>query len=180
MSDNPFNPELETGPPDEADRLLDLQLAALPRFEPGREFADRVMARVAVRRPEAALAPWYVRPIRLAPKLQALAAGMAGMAAATSTALTAWLAINFETLTQAAGAYAVSYGVTLWQGALALIPQASSALGVALGSIVTTVGPAPLAIALAALTIPIPFGMLGLYLAARPPLRSRIAPHAAR
>lgn len=178
MNEIPFNPPSPPPPEGDADRLLDLHLAALPRFEPTPGFADRVMARVTIRRPVAAVQPWYARP--LSGRAGALAAGLSGAAALTSTALTAWLVPNVGGLAAGAGSLAVGTSLAAWQAFLAWLPQASASAGAALVAIVTTAGPVPVVALAAALTLSIPFSMLGLYLATRPPVRSRMVPHAAR
>ena len=86
-------------PPDELDRWLDEQLAALPMFTPRADFSDRVMASVRV--PD----PFAIRSLRTArrrlfasPKAVALAASLALLVVGSMAASVAWTLANRDTL----------------------------------------------------------------------------------
>lgn len=168
MNETPFDPE---HPPDEPDRMLDLYLASLSRFDPNPAFAEQVMARVAVR-PAMAVQRWPRRRSR------ALAA-LSGAAAVSSTALTAWVVANFEALAATTTSVAAAWGLAVWQAIVGWLPEVTAAAGSRLAAIVLTAGPAPVASAVGLAVVSLPVSMLGLYLAARPPLHSRMVTHAA-
>jgi hypothetical protein len=169
MNETPFDPE---HPPDETDRTLDLYLASLSRFDPSPAFAEQVMARVVVVRPAMAVQRW--------PRARSRTfAALSGAAAASSTALTAWVATNFEALTATAMPVAAAWGLATWQAILASVPAMSAWAGEQLAVIVTTAGPGPVAGVVAGAMLSIPISMFGLYLAARPPLHPRMVTHAA-
>ncbi|MBI3081777.1 MAG: sigma-70 family RNA polymerase sigma factor, partial [Gemmatimonadetes bacterium] len=95
MTDNRSNHPLD---PME-DQVLDRYLASLGRFSPGPGFGDRVMARVRVRAPVPARAPGIAQRLVRSRRWPVLAYSLSGAAAASSTALTAWVAANFQAMT---------------------------------------------------------------------------------
>lgn len=171
MNQTPFDPE---HPPDETDRTLDLYLASLPRFHPSPGFTDRVMARVVMQAP--ASAPVRRWPVRRAARILA---ALSGAAAVSSTALTAGLVANFEALAATATSVVAAWGLTVWNAALAAIPEVGVWAGDRLAAIVLGAGPVTAAGVVAGAVVSIPIGLFGLYLAARPPLHSRMVPNAA-
>ncbi len=169
MNETPFDQE---HPPDEADRTLDLYLASLSRFDPNPAFAEQVMARVAVL-PVMAVQRW---PVRRAGRTLA---ALSGAAALSSTALTAWVVTNFEALTATAMPVAAAWRLATWQAIVTSVPAMTAWAGERLVAIATTAGPMPVAGVVAAAVLSVPIGMVGLYLAARPPLHPRMVTHAA-
>lgn len=177
MNHNTFN---DSERPDEQDRLLDLRLAALPRFDPSPGFADRVMARVRIRRPAAAVLPWYARPWNIPAGIQRLAAALAVMAATSSAALTLWAASNLHTITETARRYATTAASSAAEESLRWFAQWASSLAESAAALASSTGwPATAAILTAGLAT-IPLSMLGLYLASRPPQYPRRASYARR
>lgn len=175
MNETPFDRE---HPPDEAERLLDLYLASLPRFDPNPAFADQVMARVVVH-PVMALEPWLRPSISLGRRGARTLAALSGAAAVTSTALTAWLVANSAGLAGTATSVAAAWGLATWQAIVAWLPAMTAGAGSRLVAIVTTAGPVPVAGVVACAVLSVPISMLGLYLAARPPLHPRMVTHVA-
>lgn len=169
MNETPFDQEHQ---PDETDRTLDLYLASLSRFEPSPGFADRVMARVA-ERPALAVRTW---PVRRAGRTLA---ALSGAAALSSTALTAWVATNFEALAATATAVATAWGLAARQAIVAVVPGMAAWAGERLAAIALTAGPVTVGAVVAGALLSVPLGMFGLYLAARPPSHPRMVTHAA-
>ncbi len=177
---NPNHPNHQLDRPDEQDRLLDLRLAALPRFDPSPGFADRVMARVRIYRPAPARIPWYGRPWTLPAGIQRLAAAVAIMAATSSSALTFWAVSNFKSLAESTGRYATTLAAALLEGSLGLATQWLSFLAATGASIVASIGWPAAATILTGSIAAIPLGMLGLYLASRHPVDAGRPNHARR
>jgi hypothetical protein len=171
MTDNRNNHPLD---PME-DQVLDKYLASLGHHSPGAAFADRVMARVRVKMPAPApsLAVGAVRRRRW----PVLAYSLSGAAAASSTALTAWVALNVQTLAASVTASVLAVAAPAWQAALAWITAASASAGSALLTGVLTDAP-QLIWPAAILTASVPVSLIGFWLAARTP--TRMNPHVAR
>ncbi|MBI2072764.1 MAG: hypothetical protein HYW06_09040 [Gemmatimonadetes bacterium] len=174
MTDNRSNHPLD---PME-DQVLDRYLASLGRFSPGPGFGDRVMARVRVRAPVPARAPGIAQRLVRSRRWPVLAYSLSGAAAASSTALTAWVAANFQAMTAWASASLVAVAVPAWQAVLAWITTTSAAVGSALVTGALTVGLSPMIWSLAILTLAVPVSLIGFLLAVRPTHRMR--PHVAR
>jgi hypothetical protein len=159
------------------DEVLDRHLASLGRFAPGPGFEDRVMARVRVGAQVAAAAPGAVPAVRRR-RWPVVAWPLTGVAALSSTALTAWLAFNFETLAAWATAGIVSAAVPAWHAVLAWLAAASASGSAALVRGAFGVGLQPLMIAFVLMNLAVPVSLYGLYKVARPAVRMRS--HAAR
>jgi hypothetical protein len=176
MTEHPEN-ELQ---PTEADRLLDLYLAALPRFEPRPGFADRVMSRLAVAQPRIALIPaWRIR-IPQAFKRPALHWTLAGSAAASSTVLTALVGANVEAISATVTTVTSSVGAAAWQGLLVWLATWSASAGTAVGTFAAAVGPVSVITVAAALSLALPLSTIGMMLVLRPAMSSRKRHHAVR
>lgn len=175
MTDHPNNPPLH---PDE-DQALDQALASLGLFSPSPGFGDRVMARVRVTAPAPTpaltAAPAPARRVRRWP---ALLAPLSGVAALTSTALTALVALNWGAITGWAATAAVSAAVPAWHALLGWLAAASASSGSTLLAAGFTVGLAPLIWSLSIMSLAVPVSLFGLFLVARP--RVRMSSHAAR
>ncbi|MBI3983609.1 MAG: hypothetical protein HY337_11915 [Gemmatimonadetes bacterium] len=167
--------------PTEADQLLDLYLATLPRFDPRPGFADRVMARVAATGPGSALTD--VRPRPAVPTLlrkPALAWGLTGSAAGSSAVLTAWTAANLDAVWATVTAVTLSIGLAAWHALLALGATWSAWAGSAAAVFLAAVGLQSLTSLAAGVVIAMPVSAIGLLLAFRPATQSRKAIHAVR
>jgi hypothetical protein len=156
------------------DQVLDQHLASLGRFSPGPGFEDRVMARVRIGAPVPAAAVPAVRRARW----PMVAWPASGLAALSSTALTAWLAFNFETLASWATATAIAAAVPAWHALLTWLAAASASLGSALAAGALGFGLQPLIVAFVLMNLAVPVSLFGLYKVARPAVRMRS--HAAR
>src|SRR5687768_6570014 len=102
-------------PPDELDRWLDTQLAALPLFAPRDDFSDRVMASVRV--PD----PFAIRSLRTArrrlfasPRAVAIAASLAVLVAGSMAASVVWTLANRDTLLALGGWLSAEAGQWAW------------------------------------------------------------------
>lgn len=166
-------------PQSEADRLLDLYLATLPRFEPGAAFADRVMARIARPRAVAAAAPARAPRVPALIRKPAVGWSLAGSAAFSSAALTALTVANLETMWAMVTAVTLDAGVTSWHALLGLVAVWSAWVGESVAAFVASVGPGPVIGFGAATVIAMPLSVFGLLLALRP-APSRTRTHAAR
>ncbi|HXV86790.1 MAG TPA: hypothetical protein VD793_08835, partial [Gemmatimonadales bacterium] len=162
----------ETGfEPTEADRLLDLYLATLPRFEPGAEFAERVMARLAVthsglvakRQPQAVALAALSRP--------AVRWSLAGTSAFTGAAFTGLALATLASPGQMVTAVTTG-AVGGWQALLALIAAWSVWTGQSLARVLVTLGPEFMMSLTAGAVLAMPVGVIGLWLAVRPALSS--------
>lgn len=174
------HPNPQPDRPDEQDRLLDLKLAALPRFDPSPGFADRVMALVRIHHPAPARIPWYTRPGTMPAGIQRLAAAVAIMAATSSSVLTFWAISNFQSLAESTGRYATTFAVVLREEFLRLATHWLSFLAGTGAAIIASIGwPAAGAIVTGSLAA-IPLGMLGLYLVSRHPAHTGRPNHARR
>ncbi len=169
MTDNRNNHPLD---PME-DQVLDQYLASLGRFSPGPEFEDRVMARVRIQAPVPAAAPSFTAPAVRRRRWPALAWPLSGAAALSSTALTAWAAFNFETMTAWTTASLATAGLSAWQALLTWLASTSASIGSTVVAGTLTAGVQPLIAAFVALNLAVPVSMLGLYLVARPAVRMR-------
>lgn len=166
-------------PQSEADRLLDLHLATLPRFDPSAGFADRIMARVS--RPQAGSVPVRRSAARVPALLRPPAVGwaVAGSAAFSSSLLTAWAAANLEAMWASVTAVTLGAGVSSWHALLGLLAVWSTWAGTTAAAFLAAVGPAPVYGVAIATVIAMPVSVLGLLLALRPALtRTRL--HAPR
>ncbi len=167
--------------PDE-DQVLDRHLASLGRFSPAPGFADRVMARVRIAAPATALAPSRVEPLpaRLVRRRRwpALVGALAGAAALSSTALTAWVALNWAAITGWATTTVATASLLAWQRVLAWLAAATASAGSTALAAVFGIGPSTLLRALVIMNLAVPVSLYGLYLVARP--RLRMSSHAAR
>lgn len=171
MTDNRSNHPLD---PME-DQVLDHYLASLGRFSPGPGFEDRVMARVRVPVPAPVLAPapsFAARVVR-SRRWPVFAYSLSGLAAASSTALTAWVAANFSALTAWASASLVAAAVPAWHAVLAWLTATAASAGSTLAAGALTAGPTPLIWVLTTMTLAVPVSLLGLWLVARAPQRMR-------
>lgn len=173
------HPEYESEPT-EADRLLDLYLATLPRFEPKAGFADRVMARVAVERPGAVTVPSRRHALPALFRKPAFGWSVAGSTALSSTALTVWVAANLEAISTTVTAVTLDAGTTAWQALLGLVAMWSAWTGATAAAVLTALGPGPVISATAAAVLAMPLSILGLWLAFRPAQLSRTRIHASR
>jgi hypothetical protein len=104
-------------PPDDFDRWLDAQLAALPLYSPRPEFSDRVMASVRV--PD----PFAIRSFRAArrrllasPRSVAMAASLALLVVGSMAASVVWTLANRDTLLALGGWLATEAGQWAWVG----------------------------------------------------------------
>jgi hypothetical protein len=153
------------------DQVLDRHLASLGRFSPSPGFEDRVMARVRV------AAPGAVPAVRRR-RWPAVAWPLSGAAALSSTALTAWLAFNFETLATWATAGIVSAAVPAWHAVLGWLAAVSASVSSGLLAGAFGLGLQPLIVAFVLMNLAVPVSLFGLYKVARPVVRMRS--HAAR
>ncbi len=155
------------------DPVLDGYLASLGRFSPGPGFDDRVMARVRIMAPVPAAQPSVAVRVVRSRRWPVLAYSLSGVAAASSTALTALVAANFTSLTAWASAGLVAVAVPAWQAALAWITTTAASAGSGLMTGGLTVGLSPLIRSLTMMTLAVPVSLIGLWLVARAPHRMR-------
>lgn len=174
MTDNRSNHPLD---PME-DQVLDRYLASLGRFTPGPGFDDRVMARVHIMAPVPDRRPSFAARVVRSRRWPVLAYSLSGAAAASSTALTAWVAANVEGLAAWASASLVAFAVPAWQAALAWITTTAASAGSGLVTGALSVGLSPLIWSLTMMTLAVPVSLVGLWLAARAP--HRMHSHVAR
>lgn len=174
MTDNRNNHPLD---PME-DPVLERYLASLGRLSPGPGFDDRVMARVRIRAPVLGTQPSFAARVVRSRRWPVLAYSLSGVAAASSTALTAWVAANFEGLAAWASASLIAVAVPAWQAALAWITTTAASAGSGLVTGALTVGLSPLIWSLTMMTLAVPVSLIGLWLVARAPhrMRSHVAP----
>jgi len=158
------------------DQVLDQYLVSLGRFAPGPGFEDRVMARVRLA-PVSGAAPAAVPAVRRR-RWPVVAWPASGLAALSSTALTAWLAFNFETLAGSATAAVIAAVVPAWHALLTWLAATSASLGSTLAAGAFGFGLQPLIVALVLMNLAVPVSLFGLYKVARPAVRMRS--HAAR
>jgi hypothetical protein len=159
------------------DQVLDRHLASLGHFSPSPGFEDRVMTRVRIGAPGTVAAPATVPAVRRR-RWPVVAWPLSGAAALSSSALTAWLAFNFETLATWASAGITSAAVPVWHAVLTWLAAASASLGSALVRGAFGVGVTPLIVAFVLMNLAVPVSLFGLYKVARPAVRMRS--HAAR
>jgi hypothetical protein len=148
------------------DPVLDRHLASLGRFSPSPGFEDRVMARVRI------AAPGAVPAVRRR-RWPVVAWPLSGAAALSSTALTAWLAFNFETLATWATAGIMSAAVPAWHAVLAWLAATGASIGSATVSGAFGIGLRPLIVAFVLMNLAVPVSLFGLYKVARPVVRMR-------
>jgi len=160
------------------DQVLDRYLASLGRLSPGTGFDDRVMARVRIRAHVPAQAPSIAQRLVRSRRWPVLAYSLSGTAALSSTALTAWVAVNFQAITTWASASLVAVAVPAWQAVLAWITATGPSVGSALLAGALTTGPSPLIWSLALMTLAVPVSLIGFVLVARAP--NRMSSHVAR
>lgn len=159
------------------DQVLDQHLASLGRFSPGPGFEDRVMARVRIPAPSPKVVTGVTPAIRRR-RWPVVAWPASGVAALSSTALTAWLAFNFETLATWASATALSVALPAWHALLTWLAAASASVGSAVAAGAVGFGLQPLIVTLVLMNLAVPVSLFGLYRVARPAVRMRS--HAAR
>jgi hypothetical protein len=155
------------------DQVLDQLLVSLAHFAPSPGFDDRVMARVRVGTVPAAAARQAPRrrwPVVVAP--------LAGVAAASSTALTAWAAVHFGAMVAWTATSLAALGVPMWHAALAWLATAGASASSALLAAALTVGLGSWIWVVAVLNLAVPVSLVGLVMAARPYLRKQA--HAVR
>ena len=174
MTDNRNNHPLD---PME-DQVLDQYLASLGRYAPSPAFDDRVMARVRITAPLPAPAPSFAAPAVRRRRWPVLAYSLSGAAAVSSTALTAWVAANFQSLAASAAAGLIAVAVPSWQAVLAWITTTVPSVGAALVTGALTGGLTPWIWSSAILTAAVPVSLIGFWLVARAP--NRMNPHVAR
>ena len=161
------------------DPVLDRCLASLGRYAPSPGFADRVMARVrlpAAARPVAATAPAVRPPPRR--RWPALLAALSGTAAASSTALTAWVVGHWQAVTTSLIATASAFGMPLWHAVLDWLTTHSIAAAAALLTQVLAGSLPPLALWLLGSGLAVPVSLVALWHITRAPARRPT--HAAR
>lgn len=160
------------------DQVLDRYLASVGRFSPGPGFSDRVMAQVRVPAPVPARQPSFAAQAVRSRRWPVLAYSASGVAAASSTALTAWVAANFEGLTAWASASFMAVAVPAWQAALAWFTTTVPSVGSALAAGALTAGLSPLIWSLTMMSLAVPVSLIGLWRVARAPhrMRSHVAP----
>ena len=175
MTDHPeYNSE-----PTEADRLLDLYLATLQRFEPARGLADRVMARVVVTKPGAVTVPVRRAAVPILLKRPVFGWSLAGSAALSSTALTLWVATNLPAIGATVIAVTQGAGTATWQALLGLVAVWSAWAGISAAAVLTSIGPGPVIGTATTAVFAMPLSTLGLWLAFRSAPHSRTRIHAA-
>jgi hypothetical protein len=157
------------------DQILDRHLAALGSFAPRPGFEDRVMARVRIRAP--AVAAVRAVPARRR-RWQALVGPFAGVAAASSTALTVWTAMNFGAIAAWTSASVMAVTVWIWHVGLPWLAGASAPLGSAAVAGLFGRGLVPWVWIAAIANLAVPVSLIGLVMAARPYLRKTV--HVAR
>jgi hypothetical protein len=163
-------------PPPDPDQALDQLLASLTPFAPRPGFEDRVMARVRVPAlPAVAPVP---APAARRRRWPMLVAPLAGVAAASSTALTAWTALHFGAITAWAVTSLLALGVPMWHTALAWLATLSVSAGSGVLAAAFTAGVGSWVWLAALLNLAVPVSLVGLVLVARP--FSRKPSHAVR
>ena len=151
-------------PPDQ-DQALDQLLASLAQFGPGPGFEDRVMARVRVGAVRA-VAP--AAPAVRRRRWPMLVGPVAGLAAASSTALTAWAAFHFGAITAWTVTTLAALAVPMWHAALAWLAVTGASVGSALLAAAFTAGLGSWIWVAAVLNLAVPVSLFGLFLVARP------------
>ncbi|HWP36781.1 MAG TPA: hypothetical protein VNL18_04425 [Gemmatimonadales bacterium] len=163
----------------EAERLFDLYLATLPRFEPGPGFSERVMAQL-VGHPDVALVERETRrAAQIVPAVlrrPGVGWGLAGSAALTSAALTAWTIPNLEAI-GARLTSAMTVALAGWPTLVEQLTRWSAGFGQEAAGLIMQGGPSNLAGALAGAALAIPVSVVGLMLAFRPATQARKANH---
>lgn len=157
------------------DQALDQLLASLARFGPSPGFEDRVMARVRRGARPAVAVPAH--PVRRR-RWPAVLAPLAGVAAASSTALTAWAVVHFGAITAWTVTSLLALAVPMWHAVLAWLATAGASAGSTLLAAALTAGPGSWIWVIAMLNLAVPVSLIGLVLVARPYLRKQA--HAVR
>jgi hypothetical protein len=150
-------------PKPDQDQALDQLLVSLAHFSPGQGFEDRVMARVRIGAVPA------VAPVPAARRRRwpALVAPLAGVAAASSTGLTAWAAVHFGAITAWTVTSLATLAVPMWHAALAWLATASASTGSALLGAAFSAGLGSWIWVAAVLNLAVPVSLVGLILVAR-------------
>jgi len=151
-------------PPD-PDQALDQLLASLAHFAPGQGFENRVMARVRVGAVPA------VVPAARRRRWPVLVGPLAGVAAASSTALTAWLALHMGAISAWTVTSLAALAVPMWHTALAWLATLGATTGSGLLAAAFTAGLGSWIWAAAVLNLAVPVSLVGLLMVARPYLR---------
>jgi hypothetical protein len=157
------------------DQVLDQLLTSLAHFAPSPGFDDRVMARIRVGAAPAPAALARRTPRRRWP---AVVAPLAGVAAASSTALTAWAVVHFGAIVAWTATSVATLAVPMWHAALAWLATAGASASSALLAGALTVGVGSWIWVFAVLNLAVPVSLIGLVMVARPYLRKQA--HAVR
>jgi hypothetical protein len=157
------------------DQRLDQLLASLAHFAPSPGFDNRVMARVRVGAVPAAAAVARQPRRRRWP---AVVAPLAGVAAVSSTALTAWAVVHFGAIAAWTTMSLAALAVPMWHAALAWLATAGASASSALLAAALTVGLGSWIWVAAVLNLAVPVSLIGLVMVARPYLRKQA--HVAR
>jgi hypothetical protein len=164
----------------EAERLFDLYLATLQRFDPGPGFSERVMVQLAGH-PGVTLVGGEARRARVVVpaglRRPAVGWGLAGSAALTSTALTVWTGLNFEAI-GAKVTFVTTVALAAWPTLVEQVTRWSAGFGQDMAGLILQVGPSNLAWGWAGAALAIPASLIGLMLAFRPATQARTANHA--
>lgn len=164
------------------DQVLDRYLASLGRFTPSPGFEGRVMARVQIAAPVGAplpvTAPSFAARVVRSRRWPVLAYSLCGLAAASSSALTAWGVANFDALLAWASAGVAAAGIPAWQAILAWLSATAASAGSALAAVALTAGLTRLLSLFTMVTLALPVSVVGLWLVARAP--HRMPSHVAR
>jgi hypothetical protein len=155
-------------------------LATLPRFEPSLGFADRVMARVAIEKPGAVTIPARRAAVPAVFKRPVFGWSVAASSAFSTTALTVWIAANLDAISATVTAVTMDAGATAWQALLGLLATWLVSVTTAAGSVIAVIGQGTITGLGIAAVLAMPLSILGLLLAFRPALHSRMRLHAAR
>ena len=155
------------------DQVLDRYLASLGRFSPSPGFEDRVMARVRVPVRVPAPAPSIAARVVKSRRWPVMAYSLSGLAAASSTALTAWVVANFSALVAGASASLLAWAIPAWQAMLAWIGATAESAGAVLAAVVLPASRTQLIWSITMMTLAVPVSVVGLWLVARAPQRMR-------
>ena len=157
-------------PPD-PDQALDRLLTSLAPFAPSPGFTDRGMARARVHAVPA-VTPGAAPAVRRR-RWPAVMTPLAGLAAASSTALTAWAAVHFGAVTAWTVTSLAALAVPMWHAALAWLATTGASAGSALLAGLFSAGVGSWIWAAALLNLAVPVSLVGLVMVARPYLRKQ-------